>query len=64
MEMINILLSRILILFLVIYVIHFIAQRTKASFRRKQEETDAHKREYTKYDQDEWEKIKKSLGEK
>ncbi|MFC1808805.1 hypothetical protein ACFL3D_01625 [Candidatus Omnitrophota bacterium] len=59
--MINVLLARILVLFLVIYIVHLVYKKYIGASLKKNRNRDLRKREYTDYDQDEWEKIKKSL---
>jgi len=61
--MINILLTRILILFLVIYMVNRIYKKFVKGQSTSKNSTSSRVREYTDYDKKEWEKIKKSLQE-
>ena len=59
--MLNIILTRVLVLFLVIYVVNVIYQKYLKGPDAQKGTKGPGKREYTDYDRDEWEKIKKSL---
>ncbi len=61
--MINILLTRILILFLVIYMVNRIYKKFVKGQSTSKNSTSSRVREYTDYHKKEWENIKKSLQE-
>jgi hypothetical protein len=61
--MINVLLTRMLVLFLVIYVVNLLYQKFVKPRNASKTSSSPRVREYTDYDQEEWEKIKKSLEE-
>jgi hypothetical protein len=52
-----------LILFLVIYVVNILYQKVIKPRNASKKSSSPRVREYTDYDQEEWEKIKKSLKE-
>ncbi|MBN1493198.1 MAG: hypothetical protein JW938_03540 [Candidatus Omnitrophica bacterium] len=59
--MINIILTRILVFFLVIYLVNMIYKKFLQQNGAQRRSKNVGKREYTDYDREEWEKIKKSL---
>lgn len=59
--MLTVILTRILILFLIIYSVNVLYQKYLKGSAGPKGKNGPAKREYTDYDRDEWEKIKKSL---